>query len=83
MILSIVGVFKMILMLIGAFFILRLVGQLMIAKRNIEEERKLKAQNKKFETERNSKLKSFGKTKIVKETEVKGRVQDVDFEEVN
>lgn len=73
----------MILMIIGGFILVRFVGQLMIAKRNMEAERQLNEQNRKFEAERKSKLKTFGKTKIVKKSDVNGSVQDVDYEEVN
>ncbi len=38
--------------------------------------------NKK-ETEKKEKLKTFGRTRIVKKEEVKGGVQDVDYEEIN
>lgn len=82
MILSVVGVFKMILMIIGGLVALRFIGQLLIAKRNIEEERRLNKQNQKFRADQKEKLKTFGKTKILKNNEVKGSVQDVDFEEV-
>lgn len=82
MILSVAGVFKMILMIIGGLVALRFIGQLLIAKRNIEEERRLNKQNQKFRADQKEKLKTFGKTKILKNNEVKGGVQDVDFEEV-
>lgn len=83
MILSITGVFKMILMIIGGLVLLRFVGQLIIAKRNMEEERRLNKEERKFQTERKEKLKTFGKTKIIKKSEVSSNIQDVDYEEVN
>ena len=70
-------------MIIGGFVVVRFIGQLMIAKRNMEHERQLNRNKRNFETERKEKLKTFGKTKIVKKGEVNGRVQDVDFEEIN
>jgi hypothetical protein len=82
MILSISGVFKMILMIIGGFVLLRFVGQLLIAKRNMEEERRINEQERKFRAEQKEKLKTFGKTKIIKNKDVKGDVQDVDYEEI-
>lgn len=82
MFLSVTGVFKMILMIIGGLVLLRFIGQLMIAKRNMDEERKLNQKDRQFHTDKNEKLKTFGKTKIVHRKDVKGDVQDVDYEEV-
>lgn len=83
MILSITGFFKMVLMIIGGLILLRFIGQLLMAKRSMEEERRLNEENRKFQTERSEKLKTFGKTKIVNKTEAGSNVQDVDYEEVN
>ena len=83
MILSIAGFFKMVLMIIGGLIVLRLIGQLLSAKRNMEEERRMNQANRQFETEKKEKLKTFGRTRIVKKDEVKGGVQDVDYEEIN
>lgn len=69
-------------MIIGGFVLLRFVGQLLIAKRNMEEERRINEKERKFRAEQKEKLKSFGKIKIVKKSDVKGDVQDIDYEEI-
>ena len=78
---SLIGLFKTALLIIGAFVLLRFLGQLMIAKRNIEEERADLKREKDFLRERNQKMKTFGKVSVQKETP-RGDVQDVDYEEV-
>lgn len=83
MIFAITGLFKTLLILIGAFFLLRFIGQFMNAKRNMEEERELSRRDRKFQNERNDKLKNFGKTKIVQNKNQYRDVKDVDYEEVD
>jgi phosphotransferase system glucose/maltose/N-acetylglucosamine-specific IIC component len=80
---SITGVFKMALMIIGALVVVKFIGQLMIAKRNLEEEKREKEAQNKFEKEKIEALKSFGKTKIVRKEDINGNVQDVEHEEIN
>ena len=83
MILSATGVFKMILMIIGGFIILRFLGQLLNAKKNMEEERRLNRESRNFQEEKQKVVKTFGKTRVLKDkNEVKGDVQDVSHEEV-
>lgn len=83
MILSVSGVFKMVLMIAGGLVILRFIGQLLIAKRNMEEERRINKAERQFREEKAKKIKTFGKTKIIKDKDVRGSVQDVDYEEIN
>lgn len=78
---SFTGFIKTVLLLIGAFVLLRFLGQLAIAKRNMEQERESLKKEKDFLKEKNEKLKNFGKVKVNKE-KPKGDVVDVDFEEV-
>jgi len=89
---SIVGLFKTTLIIIGAIVVLRFIGQLLIAKRNLEDERKLNARQRDFEKERNRKLKNFGKVQLDSQTinkkkysknENSTEIEDVDFEEIN
>lgn len=86
---SLTGVFKMMLIIVGSFFLLRFLGQFMIAKRNMEEERELNERSRKTQKEREEKLKKFGKTTVLgKNTNAKAPhsrisdVEDVDFEEI-
>lgn len=78
---SISGLFKTILMVIGGLVLLRFIGQLMHAKRNLAEEQELNRKQKAFEKERDEKLKSYGKTSVVQKGSVKDG-EDVPFEEV-
>ncbi len=78
---SISGLFKTILMIFGALVLLRFLGRVMIAKRNLDEERADLAREKEFVKERNEKMKNFGKVSVSKSSP-KGDVQDVDYEEV-
>lgn len=81
---SITGAFKMILMVIGALVILRFIGQLMNAKRNMEEERELNRHQRRMEEEARKTRKNFGKTRILgKKTGDSDSVEDVNFEEVD
>jgi hypothetical protein len=85
---SIVGILKTVLILIGTFVLLRFIGQLMIAKRNLAEEKKLHEDTVKAEKERINKLKNFGKISILsgpskrKEHSSITATEDVDFEEI-
>jgi len=80
MFLTIVGALKMVLMLIGGFIVLRFVGQLMSAKRNMEHERQLNEESRRFEKEKAEKLKTFGKTTVLKDKAKTTNTQDADFE---
>ena len=85
---SIPGLFRTILIIFGVFVLLRFLGQLMIAKRNMEEERRLSERERKAERNRQDKLRNFGKTNIITEKDSSLKrpghsdVQDVDFEEL-
>jgi len=79
---SATGLFRTILILIGGFVLLRFLGQLMRAKRNMEEERSLLARERKFEEEKRKTANNLGKTKIIRDTG-SSPTEDVDFEEIN
>jgi hypothetical protein len=78
---GITSLVRIVLLIIGAFVVLRFLGRVMIAKRNLEEEREALRKEKDFVRERNQKLKNFGKVSVTK-SEPKGTVQDVDYEEL-
>ncbi|MFY7989936.1 MAG: hypothetical protein ACOVO3_04335 [Fluviicola sp.] len=79
---SFTGFFKTVLIIIGAFVLLRFLGQLAIAKRNMEAEKEAAQREKDLLRERNRKMKDFGKVTIQK-SKPKGDVQDVDYEEIS
>lgn len=84
---SITGLFKTILISLGAFVLLRFLGQVMMAKRNLEEERRLNRNKRAFEDERALKLRNFGKVNILgvtgKNRKSKSNAEDVEYEEIN
>ena len=81
---SITGLFRTLLILIGAFVLLRFIGQLMNAKRNIDGERVLNKQQQNFEKERKSKQQNLGKTNILGKSERStDAAEDVDYKEVD
>ena len=55
--LSITGLFRTLLIIVGAFILLRFLGQLLNAKRNMEAERKMAEQDRLFEKEKREKAK--------------------------
>lgn len=73
----------MILIIIGVIVLLRFMGQLMIAKRNIDDQNRSKAERDQLEKQRRHVEKNKGKTtlvgKIAKSSEP---FEDVDYEEV-
>jgi FtsZ-interacting cell division protein ZipA len=87
---SITGIFRTILIVVGAIVLLRFLGQFMIAKRNMEEERKHAQRNRMAEKERDEKLKNFGKTNVITKSDAQKQksshqstAEDVDFEEIS
>lgn len=80
MILSIQGVFRTILIIIAVIVILRFIGRIMIAKRNLEEEcAHEKSQRAHQKAKKDSEL-NKGKVHISKGAS--GYAEDVDFEEI-
>lgn len=84
---SITGLFRTVLIILGAFVLLRFLGQLMMAKRNMEEERKINERQRAFDTERSQKLRNFGKVNILarskRKTGISDQAEDVDYEEID
>lgn len=78
---SLTGLIKTLLILLGGFVVLRFLGQLMNAKRNLQAESEFKAKKAKIEKERIRKQKELGKTKIV-EHPSNENIEDVDYQEV-
>ncbi len=87
---SVSGIFKTVLMILGAFVLLRFFGQLMVAKRNLAEERQLKAEQDKFDRELKQKKENLGRTSILssstksfKTSKSNSSIEDVDYEEIS
>lgn len=79
---SITGLFRTLLIIIGVFVLLRFLGQVMSAKRNMEEERRMNEAQRKFNQEKKRKQQNLGKTTILKKS-TNNDIEDVDFEELD
>jgi uncharacterized membrane protein len=86
---SVTGIFRTILIIVGTLALLRFLGRIMIAKRNLEEERSILKAKRKQEKELEKIKKRFGKTDIVNDNSNSNhlkinpnKVEDVDFEEI-
>jgi len=81
---SFTGLIRTVLIIIGVFVLLRFIGQLMNAKRNMAEEQRMKDRENKIRKAREKTAKNLGKTSILKNGRNNaGDVEDVDFEEIN
>ncbi len=80
---SVTGLFRMLLIIVGVMLLLRFLGQFMIAKRNMEEEREMNASRRAFDEEKQRAEKNKGKIRIIGEKRrVSEDIEDVDFEDV-
>ncbi len=78
--LSISGLLKTVLILIGVFVALRFLGQMMIAKRNLAEQNELKERKVQLSKEKAFVEKNTGKISISKKANQSA--EDIEFEEV-
>jgi uncharacterized protein YxeA len=78
--LSIPGTLRMILIIIAVFVIVRFVGRIMLAKRNLDEERRYNQNNENFRKEKERSEREKGRTKVMNKGYTDA--EDVDFEEV-
>lgn len=80
MILSIPGLFRTVLIIIAVMVIIRFVGRLMVAKRNLDEDRRLNNERESEARKRRESQNNYGKTHISKRGY--DDAEDVDYEEV-
>ena len=78
---SISGVLKTILMLLGAMVVLKYLGQLMVAKRNIAEQNRFRDEQNKIQKQKAHFERNKGKISILRNVTT-SNVKDVDYEEV-
>jgi hypothetical protein len=78
---SVSGVLKTILMLLGAMVVLKYLGQLMVAKRNIAEQNKFREEQDKIQKQKAHFERNKGKISILRNVSP-NNVKDVDYEEV-
>ena len=77
------GLIRMVLLIVGVIVALRFIGQLMIAKRNIDEQNRSQAERNQLEKQRRHVEKNKGKTTLVgKTSKAIEPFEDVDYEEV-
>ncbi len=79
---SITGAFKMILMIVGALVLLRIIGQIMNARRNGAEQSAMEERERKIQQVKENSRKNLGKTRILDGSVVHGDVEDVNYEDV-
>jgi len=78
------GLIRTILIIIGVTVVLRFIGQLMIARRNQDEDRRAKAARDLERRQRNYVEKNKGKTTLMRTKNKPAEpFEDVDYEEVN
>ena len=82
--LSITGLLRMLLIILGVFILLRFIGRLMITKRTLDEQNRHRASEQESEEILEKAKRDIGKTTISKLGKSKLRDDDfVDFEEVD
>ena len=80
---SVTGLFKMLLILLGAFVVIRIFAQWSNNKNIYVQKKQEKDSRKRFEKEKHLKRQSLGKIRVIgKEASNQNDIQDVDFEEV-
>jgi hypothetical protein len=80
---SFTGVIRTILIIIGAIVVLRFLGQLMEAKRQINAQNQMKENERKYRKDYEEKVKTFGKVKILGKTNKTQKSKDFDYEDVD
>ncbi len=81
--LAITTVFRTVLIILGVFVVLRVIGQMMIAKRNLEEEKNLIKKQREQEQMVAEAKRNFGKTTISQIDKKSAHdAEYTDFEEV-
>jgi hypothetical protein len=78
---SVSGVLKTILMLLGAMVVLKYLGQLLVAKRNIAEQTKFREEQDKIQKQKAHFERNKGKISILRNVKP-DNVKDVDYEEI-
>ena len=80
-ILSISGLFRTILIIIGVIVLLRFIGQFMIARRNMAEQQAMKQRESATRNMKRAVEKNLGKTQVVSGKN-QSHAEDVDYEEL-
>lgn len=79
---SVIGLIKTTLIIVGGMVVLKFIGQLMITKRNINEQNRMKQAEFHLKKEKEHYERNKGKISILRKNTVRN-VQDVDFEDIS
>lgn len=79
---SFIGLIKTTLIIVGGMVVLKFIGQLMITKRNINEQNRMKQAEFHLKKEKEYYERNKGKISILRKDTVRN-VQDVDFEDIS
>ena len=81
---SLPGLLRTLFIIVGVFLLLRFLGQFMIAKRNMEEERSANRNKRNFKEQKAKAKGDIGKTTILKNKKPgQSSIEDVEFEDVD
>ena len=80
---SLPGLFRTLLIIVAIVFLVRFIGQFMIAKRNMDVEREMNSTRRQFQEQKKKASQDLGKTNILKKSARKNDIEDVDFEEID
>jgi hypothetical protein len=81
---SVTGLFKMLLILLGAFVVIRFFAQWNNNKNIHVQKKHEKDSRKRFEQEKNRKMQNLGKTNVLRQKPSKDSdIEDVEFEEID
>lgn len=77
------GKLKLFLIIVGGFVMLRFIGQLLRAKRNVAEQSRMKQQQEALQKQREYIARNEGKVNVFgRQAKPSGPYEDVDYEEV-
>jgi hypothetical protein len=82
---SVSGLFRMILIILGVFVLLRFIGQILIAKNNIASQNEMKRREEASAKEKVNAMKNVGKTKILRDKQNKDSdypIIDIDYTDI-
>ena len=81
---SFTGLIRTVLIIIGVFVVVRFLGQMMNAKRNMAEQESMNDREEELRKAREKTARNLGKTTIIKNGKsVSEDIEDVDFEELD
>jgi uncharacterized membrane protein len=77
---SAVGVFRMVLIIVFVMVLLRVLGKIVVARRNIQEQHNIRAKQANRKKAQEASKQNLGKVTVVEDNY--GKTENVDYEEV-